>query len=50
MNLVETVIIAGEDNVYDKKEQQEIKNKAVLTRNEWSDVKAAWKLLWSKKK
>jgi len=47
-NLADAVITAGDDNVYDKVEQEDIKNKAQLAKQEWQDVKAAWKLLWAK--
>ncbi|MFH0756919.1 MAG: hypothetical protein V2B15_06515 [Bacteroidota bacterium] len=48
MNLVETVILAGDDNVIDENERKDIKNKALQAKTEWGDVKVAWKALWSK--
>lgn len=48
IDLVETTILAGSDNVFDAAEQKTIKEKALKAKSEWSDVKVAWKVLWTK--
>jgi len=47
--LADYTVKAAEDNVFTDEEKAGMKDKALAFKNEKSDVKAQWKIVWAKK-